>query len=112
MTNPTESRFITHPTVLEKSTTSHTVVLVDPYELETKVLTIFLQSCPLNFDVYFYTGETGDLEYLSEITKNADAVLINTVSEVSVVPDGQRYGPDLDLKSCIDYFRRYAAQNS
>jgi hypothetical protein len=112
MENPTESRFITHPTVLEKSPTSHTVVIVDAYELETKVLTSFLQQCPLNFDVYFYTGETGDLEYLNEITKTADALLINEVSQVSVTPSGLRYGPELDLKSCIDYFRRYAAQNS
>jgi hypothetical protein len=111
MTNPTESRYITHPTVLEKSPTSYTIVLVDPYELEIKVLTSFLKQCPLNFDVYFYTGETDDLQYLNEITKTADAILINDASEVKVTPDGKRYGPDLDLTSCIDYFRRVAAQN-
>ena len=111
MTTPTESRFITHPTVLEKSMTSHTVILVDPYELETKALTIFLQSCPLNFDVYFYTGETHDLEWLNEITKSADTVLINSVSQVSAT-SAVRYGEGLDLPSCVDYFKQFAAQNT
>jgi hypothetical protein len=111
MTNSTESRFITYPTILEKSPVHHTVLLVDPYELETKVLTIFLQSCPLNFDIYFYTGETYDLEWLNAASKSADMILINTVSEVSST-DAVRYGPNLELPSCVNYFRQFAAQNS
>ena len=111
MTNSTESRFITYPTVLEKSPTHHTVVLIDPYELETKALTIFLQSCPLNFDVYFYTGETHDLEWLNAASKSADVILINIVSEVSVT-SAVRYGPTLELPSCVNYFRQFVAQNT
>ena len=113
MENSTESRYITHPTVLEKTPDVHTVVLIDPYELEIKVLTSFLKCSPLTFDVYIYTSETYDLEWLNEISKSANAMLINNdVSKVTVNYGAIRYGTGLELTNCIDYFRNYAAQNS
>lgn len=94
------SRFITYPSVVEKSN-NHTVILIDATADELVRLERFLKISAINFDVYLYKGEDYDLEWLNHVHKSADHVLINDVSQVSVT-DAERYTTEP-----LEYFEQY-----
>ena len=96
----TNSRIITHPDLLEK-TTNHTVIIVDPTEEELEVVGLFCMSSNRNYDIYVYSGALGALEWLHEVNNRADAMLINHNSQVSSNV-GERYN-DNEL---IEYFQK------
>jgi hypothetical protein len=61
------SRFITYPSTVA-ACSSHRVVLVDATEHELIQLERFLQTSVENFDVYLYSSESYDLEWLNYIS--------------------------------------------
>lgn len=83
------SRFITHPSTVEKSN-NHTVVLVDATETELSQLERFLKVSQANFDVYLYQSDIQDLDWLTEISQQADHTLVNDQSQIDIA-DSQRY---------------------
>jgi hypothetical protein len=89
MENLKLSRFITHPSTVEKSN-NHTMVLVDATETELAQLERFLKVSQINFDVYLYQGDTGDLDWLNYVSQQAEYTLVNNQSQVNIT-NSQRY---------------------
>jgi hypothetical protein len=94
------SRFVTYPSTVE-ACSNHRVVLIDATEQELTQLERFLQTSEENFDVYIYSGENYDLEWLNYVSIDAELILINDASQVRVTPTGVRYQGNL-----LEYFER------
>jgi hypothetical protein len=77
------------------------VVLIDATEQELTQLERFLQTSEENFDVYIYSGESYDLEWLNHVSSDAELILINDLSQVKVTPTGIRYQGNL-----LEHFER------
>ena len=105
MSNQINSRFITYPSTVEKST-NHTVVLIDAVEEDIERIGLFLKTSQQDFDVYLYRGDLYDLEWLNYIGNEADVYLIHDTSQVKVSHDSLRYGPGLDLPNPLSYFQK------
>lgn len=100
------SRLITWPSTVEKST-NHTVVLVDASAEEIEDIANFFRTSHINFDVYLYESNQGDLEYLGHVSSNSECVLINNNSNIHVKNiDYVRYGTDCELESLLTYFKK------
>ncbi len=94
------SRFVTYPSTVEINP-NHRVVLIDATEQELTQLERFLQTSEENFDVYIYSGDSYDLEWLNYASSDAKLILINDASQVRVTPMGIRYQDNL-----LEYFER------
>jgi len=94
------SRFVTYPSTVETNP-NHRVVLIDATEQEITQLERFLQTSEENFDVYIYSGESYDLEWLNHVSSDAELILINDLSQVKVTPTGIRYQGNL-----LEHFER------
>jgi hypothetical protein len=75
--------------------------LIDATEQELTQLERFLQTSVENFDVYIYSGDSYDLEWLNYASSDAKLILINDASQVRVTPMGIRYQGNL-----LEYFER------
>jgi len=84
------SRFVTYPSTVETNS-NHRVVLIDATEQELTQVERFLQTSEENFDVYVYSGDSYDLEWLNYASTDAKLILINESSQVRVTPNGIRY---------------------
>lgn len=84
------SRFVTYPSTVE-ACSNHRVVLIDATEQELTQVERFLQTSEENFDVYVYSGDSYDLEWLNYASTDAELILINDTSQVRVTPNGVRY---------------------
>ena len=104
MSNQLESRFITYPDILPKSS-NHTVLLVDADLDDVANLATFCSLSKHNYDVYLYKGATGDLEWLSHLSVNIDKTFIRAGSHVKIT-SSDRYTTVNDLK---DYFTKIDA---
>lgn len=102
----TNSRFITWPSIVER-TASHTVVLVDPSQDDIDNISKFCSACDKNYDIYIYDGTSGDLEYLNAISNNSDLLVINELSQISTSTNNVRYGLSQDYASAVDYFIKF-----
>ncbi len=94
------SRFVTYPSTVEINP-NHRVVLIHATEQELTQLERFLQTSEENFDVYIYSGDSYDLEWLNYASSDAKLILINDASQVRVTPMGIRYQGNL-----LEYFER------
>ena len=94
------SRFVTYPSTVETNS-NHRVVLIDATKQELTQLERFLQTSEENFDVYIYSGDSYDLEWLNYASSDAKLILINDASQVRVTPMGIRYQGNL-----LEYFER------
>ena len=94
------SRFITYPSTVE-ACLNHRVVLIDATEQELTQVERFLKTSVENFDVYIYSGESYDLEWVNHVSTDAELILINDASQVKVTPMGVRYQNNL-----LEHFER------
>lgn len=104
MTTQTDSRFITYPDILPKSS-NHTVLLVDADLDDVANLASFCTVSKQNYDIYLYKGDTGDLEWLNHLSTNLDKIFIRAGSQVSIT-SSDSYATVNDLK---DYFTKIDA---
>ena len=84
------SRFVTYPSTVETNS-NQKVVLIDATEQELTQVERFLQTSEKNFDVYVYSSNSYDLEWLNHVSTDAELILINNASQVRVTPYGVRY---------------------
>ena len=84
------SRFVTYPSTVETNS-NQKVVLIDATEQELTQVERFLQTSEKNFDVYVYSSNSYDLEWLNHVSTDAELILINNASQVRVTPNGVRY---------------------
>ena len=94
------SRFVTYPSTVEINP-NHRVVLIDATEQQLTKLERFLQTSEENFDVYIYSGDSYDLEWLNYASTDAELILINDASQVRVTPTSIRYQGNL-----LEYIER------
>ncbi len=99
------SRFITYPSTVDAGS-NHKVVVIDAVEQELEQLKRFLQTSQENFDVYLYSGEDYDLEWLNYVSTDSELILINDTSQVKVTPTGVRYQDNL-----LEYFEQIELDN-
>lgn len=104
------SRIITYPSIVE-SNTNYKALIVDIGEEDRKRLELFLQITFRDFDVYLYDGNSDDLQWLSHITEDCSAVLINNLSSVSIT-SAIRYGQECDLVDPLAYFEQIDVDNN
>ncbi len=97
------SRFITYPSIVEK-TADHTVMMVDATEEDQQRLTTFLQISLKEFDVYFYDSSVDDLQWASHVGNLADSVLVNSTSGMQT--KGTLYGSGSELSDPLAYFEQ------
>jgi hypothetical protein len=83
MESRTNSRLITYPSVVEKCD-SMTAVLIGATDSDIEKITIFCSTSNDNYDIYLYSSDAGDLEWLNHITFNAEWILIKPGSETTV----------------------------
>jgi len=99
------SRFITYPTVLDKQG-SYTAVVVDCSETDGRALQEWLATTSRNtYDIYFYKGDTYDLEWLNHVAGRAEVVLINDASQVKST-SAVRYGENLANPDPLHYLKQ------
>jgi len=100
------SRFITYPSTVNKI--RDTVIVIDIKPADFIVLTEFLQTNDMDFDVYLYDGISHDLEWLNHVSKDCDAILIDQSSQVSITPTdtNTRYGVGLEYQTPYGYFTK------
>jgi len=99
------SRFITYPSVLDKEG-SYTAIIIDCSEQDKQELQYWLATTSRNpYDIYFYEGDTYDLEWLNLIAGRADVYLINDTSQVKAT-NGIRYGQGLANPDPLHYLKQ------
>ena len=94
------SRFITYPSTVE-ACSNRRVVLIDATEQDRTQVERFLQTSVENFDVYLYSSEEYDLEWLNYASTDAELILIDDTSQVRVTPNGIRY-----QNNPLEYFEK------
>ncbi len=105
MNSQLESRFITYPDILPKSS-NHTVLLVDADLDDVANLATFCSLSQRNYDIYLYKGDTGNLEWLNHLSNNLDKTFIKESSQVTITSSTRYTGVD-DLK---EYFTKIDAE--
>lgn len=105
MSNQLASRFITYPDILPKSS-NHTVLLVDADLDDVANLATFCTVSQRNYDIYLYTGVTGNLEWLNHLNSNLDETFIKDSSQVTIT-SSIRYTSIDELK---EYFTKIDAE--
>ena len=99
------SRIITYPSTVDKST-NVTVTVVDPSVDDVENLGYFLQTSQKNYDVYMYNSEHDDFQYLNEIVARSDYTLRNITSSVEMTNVSLvNYGLGSDIADPLNYFK-------
>jgi len=100
------TRYITYPSTVEK--TRYTALIIDIKPADFIVLTEFLQTNDMDFDVYLYDGISHDLEWLNHVSKSCDVILIDDSSQVRISPEDTniRYGAGLEYQTPYGYFTK------
>lgn len=76
------SRFITYPSVVEKSS-NETVAVIDANEKDIEQLGLFCKTSLNDYDIYLYRHEN-DKKWLDNFSQNIDKWLINGQSDVII----------------------------
>lgn len=93
------SNFITPPDFIQ------TVLVIDASATEIQQLTEFLYSAEQPYNIYMYSKEMDNLDWLTEAVLRADTVLQQQDSTVPV-SGPTKFGPDQDLKNPSEYFNK------
>jgi len=102
----TTSRFITYPSTVNKE--NNTVVLIDADVDDVERIGLFCKTSKRDHDIYLYRGDLHDLEWLNSICKQADVILINDVSQVTIQNSNSaiRYG-NQQMPNPLVYFQTF-----
>ena len=79
----TNSRFITHPSLVDKSS-NRTVLVVDATEDDVENIGLFCKVSNKNYDVYLYRIELNDEKWLNSILAVTDSILQKETSSVII----------------------------
>lgn len=98
------SRIITYPDIVAREQ-NHTVVLIDINWEDITRCGTFCARSEKNYDLYIYNEDCDDLQWLSEITKRADRILIQEQSKVYVLNDSKvlKVGVHCETPDVLDY---------
>jgi hypothetical protein len=96
MTQQTNSRFITYPSIEPKSSNSHTVLIIDADNEDVINIGMFCKASTKNYDIYLYKQDIDDPNWLSNINASLDCTLIKDTTNVQV-------------NNLLDYFQNFDA---
>lgn len=104
----TNSRLITHPSVIEADG-NHVVVVIDAGQADIDNIVKFCEVCNKNYDIYIYQHDSYDLEWLHFITNDVKHVLINVDSDVDIknIDNLSTFGKDQPLLDPVSYFQKF-----
>lgn len=74
-----DSNLITPPDIVNNG--FHSVILVDPEQSDVDAVIKFCQHCEKPFNVYVYTPNMDNYEWLSRAVEASDATIVNTRTE-------------------------------
>lgn len=94
MTQQTNSRFITYPSVEPKSPNSHTVLIIDADTDDIINIGMFCKVSTKNYDVYLYKQDIDDPNWLSDINASLDCTLVKDTN-------------NLQVNNLLDYFQNF-----
>jgi hypothetical protein len=100
------SRFITYPSIVEK-TNNHTVVLIDANEVDIENVGLFCKVSNKNYDIYLCRSDA-DLAWVSDISVLADMMLINQSNNKNI-PNSIKFGKDCEVVDPLAYFQNFDA---
>jgi hypothetical protein len=103
MTNQLTSRFITHPSLVEKSN-NQTILLIDADDNQIEDIGFFCKVSNKDYDIYLYHTGLNDPIWFDQISALADCVLIADSSAI-LVTDAIRFGKQSIAHSPLEYFQ-------
>lgn len=93
------SNFITPPDFVE------TVLIIDAPETQVQALAAFLKGHDRPFNIYLYSHDMNNNDWLIAAYKKADTVLRADGSDVPVL-DSILFGDNQNLKTIVHYFNK------
>ena len=102
------SRFITYPDIVD-SDNNHPVLLIDPTQYNIEDIALFCKVSESDFDIYLYNHDLNDLEWLSEVSKRVNKILISAESRVEIRPTDEiiKFGSTENIVNPLEYFQEY-----
>lgn len=95
----------------------HSVTLIDPEQSDVDAVIKFCQYCEKTFNVYVYTPNMNNNEWLSRAVEVSDAIIVNTRTEnyksFCLLEKTHYYGPKLYMENSrklsdpLHYFATY-----
>jgi hypothetical protein len=107
MTQQTNSRFITHPSIEPKSPNSHTVLIIDADTEDVINIGMFCKASTKNYDVYLYKQDIDDSNWLSDVSASLDCTLIKESGIIVVSETNSAY--KVTVNNLLDYFQNFDA---
>lgn len=106
------SQLITYPSRVEKKT-NHTVVVIDADVDQLADIGMFCSVSEKNYDVYIYSGDNHDLEWLCGVSTSADHILISEASTVAIhnVLEQSKFGKNQNIINPLGYFETFDKEN-
>jgi hypothetical protein len=96
-----DSNLVTPPDIVEN--VLHSVLLIDPEQYDVDAVIKFCQHCDTAFNVYVYTPNMKNTEWLKQAVDASDTLIINTRSnnnqEMCLLERSYYYGPKLYLEN-------------
>jgi hypothetical protein len=93
------SNFITPPDFVPN------ILIIDASADEIEAVAEHCKDSQESYNVYMYRKDMNDYNWLSQVFKRVDQILIQQDSDVPVL-DAVKFGPDQILKSPADYFNK------
>jgi hypothetical protein len=111
MTQQTNSRFITYPSIEPKSSNSHTLLIINADTEDIINIGMFCKASIKNYDVYLYKHDVDDLEWLNHVNAKLDCTLIKEPSTIIVSGSNNVYrvGDNQPINNLLDYFQNFDA---
>lgn len=103
MTNQLNSRFITHPSLVEKSS-NQTILLIDANDTQVEDIGFFCKVSNKDYDIYLYHTGLNDPVWFEKISALADCVLVADTSTVTVA-DAIPFGKQSTVHHPLEYFQ-------
>jgi hypothetical protein len=110
-----DSNLVTPPDIVDNGL--HSITLVDPEQSDVDAVVRFCQYSDRAFNVYVYTPNMENVEWLSQAVDASDAVIVNTrtnnYNDLSLLAKTYYYGPQNfveNQKKLADPLHYFAAQ--
>lgn len=101
-----ESRFITCPSIEPKN--AHAILIIDSSDKDLEQITQFCSITPEVYDIYLYSADTSELQWLNHVVSIVDDVLIRDTSTVTMSDSVGAFifGPDRTYETPLQFLNQ------
>lgn len=110
-----DSNLITPPDIVDNGL--HSVTLIDPEQSDVDAVIQFCQRSEMPFNVYVYTPNMENVEWLEQAIDICDAIIVNSrtnhYSKYCLLSKSYYYGPQIyveNTRKLVDPLHYFAAQ--